>query len=429
MVSTTAWQALLTRRFLLTGWPWRAMAYLAGGAVGGCASLLVLLPVFVLGAVGSVVLVGIPVLVALGLCGVPLAAFERWRLGLVDRRPALDGHVRPARPGVRARVMCRYQEQATWRELAYALLMATVLWVFDLAALVMTLIVPCALLSAPYAQSFADPGDDRIQVLKLVSVSSAGQAWALVPAGLVLLPVAAYVLTVAAAARGALARVLLAGREGELGRRLAAVTRSRAELVDAFEVERRRIERDLHDGAQQRLVALTMTLGLARIGTGDEASALVEQAHRESKLVLDELRRLIRGVHPGVLSDRGLLAAVEDAADCSPVPVHVDLELPGRLPRALESTAYFVVSEALANVAKHSRAGRAAVRGGVEAGVLALEVHDDGVGGADPAAGTGLTGLAARVAAVDGRLSLTSPPQGPTVLRVELPWIPTAPSG
>ncbi|MFC5184195.1 sensor histidine kinase [Actinomadura harenae] len=429
MASTTAWQALTSRRFLLTGWPWRAIGYLAGGAAAGCASLLVLLPVFLLGTVGSVVLVGIPVLVALGLCGVPLGVFERWRLRMVDRRPAPDGHARPERPGVRAWAVFRYREQATWRELAYALLMTTVLWVFDLSALVMALIVPCALLSAPYAQSFADPGDDRIQVMKVVSVSSAAEAWALVPAGLLLLPVAAYALTVAAAARGALARVLLTGRERELGRRLAAVTRSRAELVDAFEVERRRIERDLHDGAQQRLVALTMTLGLAGISTGDEASALVERAHRESRLVLDELRRLIRGVHPGVLSDRGLRAAVEDAADCSPVPVDVTLDLPGRLPRTLESTAYFVVSEALANVARHSGAGRAEVRGRVEDGVLALEVRDDGVGGADPAAGTGLAGLAVRVAAVDGRLSLTSPPQGPTVLRVELPWIQAAPSG
>ncbi|MEV4258350.1 sensor domain-containing protein, partial [Spirillospora sp. NPDC049652] len=346
-----------------------------------------------------------------------------------DRRPARSGHGRPPRPGAWPWALFRYREQATWRELAYALLLTAVLWVFDLSVLVMGLVFPCALLSAPYAQSFADPGDDRIQVLKLVSVSSPAQAWALVPVGLLLVPVAGYALTAAAAARAALARALLTTREGELGRRLAEVTRSRSELVDAFEVERRRIERDLHDGAQQRLVALTMTLGLARISTGDEASALVDKAHHESRLVLDELRKLIRGVHPGVLSDRGLLAAVEDAADCSPVPVQVDLDLPGRLPPALESTAYFVVSEALANVAKHSRAERATVRGGVEPGVLVVEVEDDGEGGADPSAGTGLAGLAARVAAVDGRLSLTSPPQGPTVLRVELPCAPTDHSG
>ncbi|MCP2341759.1 sensor histidine kinase [Actinomadura rupiterrae] len=429
MASTTAWRALTSRRFLLTARPWRALAYLAGGAVTGLLALLVLLPLFVVGTVGSVVLVGIPVLVTLGLCGIPLAVFERRRLALVDGRPARSGHAPPPRPGAWAWAVFRYQEQATWRELAYALLLTTVLWPFDLAVLTTALMFPLAFLSAPYAQSFADPGDDRIQVLKLVPVSSAAQAWALVPVGLLLLPVAGYLLAVAAAARGTVARALLATRETELGVRLAQVTRSRSELVDAFEVERRRIERDLHDGAQQRLVALTMTLGLARISTGDEASALVDQAHRESRLVLDELRRLIRGVHPGVLTDRGLRAAVEDAADCSPVPVEVDLDLPGRLPPAIESTAYFVVSEALANVAKHSGAERATVRGGTAAGVLALEVRDDGRGGADPSAGTGLAGLAARVAAVDGRLSLSSPAQGPTVLRVELPCAPTDLSG
>ncbi|MFC4907253.1 sensor histidine kinase [Actinomadura gamaensis] len=429
MASATAWRALTGRRLLLTGVPWRSAAYLAGGAALGFAALLVLLPLFVLGTVGSVVVVGIPVLVALGLCGVPLAALERRRLRLVDPRPARGGHARPPRPGVRAWVTFRYQEQATWRELAYALLLTTVLWPFDLAVLGLALLMPCACLSAPYAWSFADPGDDRIVVLKLVPVTGAAQAWALVPVGVLLLPVAGYVLTVVAAARGTVARALLATRENELGRELARVARSRSDLVDAFEVERRRIERDLHDGAQQRLVALTMTLGLARISGGDEASALVEQAHRESKLVLDELRRLIRGVHPGVLSDRGLLAAVEDAADCSPVPVRVDLDLPGRLPPAVEGTAYFVVSEALANVAKHSEAGAATVRGGVVADVLELEIRDDGVGGADPADGTGLAGLAARVAAVDGRLSLSSPPGGPTVLRVELPCAPTDHSG
>jgi signal transduction histidine kinase len=192
--------------------------------------------------------------------------------------------------------------------------------------------------------------------------------------------------------------------------------------VDAFEAERRRIERDLHDGAQQRLVALTMTLGLARLDAppGPLADQLAK-AHEEAGKALAELRELIHGIHPKILADYGLEAAVADAADRSVVPVDIDLELPGRPPQAVESAAYFVVCEALANVAKHSGADRAQVSGGHRDGRLFLQVRDDGRGGADPSAGSGLTGLADRVSVLDGRLALSSPPGGPTLLLVEFP--------
>jgi signal transduction histidine kinase len=197
-------------------------------------------------------------------------------------------------------------------------------------------------------------------------------------------------------------------------------------LVDAFEAERRRIERDLHDGAQQRLVALTMTLGLARLDAppGPLADQLAK-AHEEAGQALAELRELVHAIHPKVLADYGLEAAVADAADRSSVPVDVELELPDRLPQPVESAAYFVVCEALANVAKHSGAARARVSGGYDDGRLVLCVLDDGHGGADEAVGTGLTGLADRVSVLDGRLSLSSPPGGPTLLRVELPCRPS----
>jgi signal transduction histidine kinase len=146
-------------------------------------------------------------------------------------------------------------------------------------------------------------------------------------------------------------------------------------------------------------------------------------------VALAELRELIRGVHPQILTDRGLPAAVDDAAGRSPVRVATDVVLPRRLPPGIEVTAYFAVCEALANVAKHSRATRASVRGRLVDGLLVLEVRDDGVGGADPAGGSGLTGLADRVAVVDGRLLLSSPPGGPTVVRVEIPCSQPVPSG
>ncbi len=151
------------------------------------------------------------------------------------------------------------------------------------------------------------------------------------------------------------------------------------------------------------------------------AAGQLAQAHEEAKQALAELRELIRGVHPQVLTDRGLAAAVRDAARRSPVPVDLDIALPHRPPEAAEVTAYYVVSEALANIARHSRARGARVRGRLAGDLLVLEIEDDGVGGADPSRGTGLTGLADRVAAVDGRLSLSSPAGGPTSMRVEIP--------
>lgn len=244
-------------------------------------------------------------------------------------------------------------------------------------------------------------------------------------AGLVLLAVLLYPLAAPAGARAQLARLLLAPREGELRDRLTEVTRSRARLVSAFEAERRRIERDLHDGAQQRLVALTMTLGLARLDVpaGPLADRLAT-AHDEAGRVLTELRELIHGIHPQVLADYGLGAALADAADRSAVPVDTGIELP-RLDQSVETAAYFAVCEALTNIAKHSGADRAALTARHRRGRLEIEVRDDGDGGADPAAGTGLTGLADRIAVLDGTLTITSPPGGPTVLRVEIPCDPT----
>jgi signal transduction histidine kinase len=164
-----------------------------------------------------------------------------------------------------------------------------------------------------------------------------------------------------------------------------------------------------------------MQLGLAslELPAGSPAAEPVAAAHELARQALTELRELIRGVHPHVLTDRGLAAAIGDVAGRSPVPVDVDVRLPGRLPEPIEVTAYFVVVEALANVAKHSGASRVAVTASIVDGRLLVRVRDDGVGGADPSGGTGLAGLADRVAAVDGALALSSPAGGPTVLQVE----------
>ncbi|POX49360.1 sensor histidine kinase [Streptomyces sp. Ru72] len=234
---------------------------------------------------------------------------------------------------------------------------------------------------------------------------------------------------------GALARldtraatVLLGpSREEQLARRVEALAESRAGLVDAADAERRRIERDLHDGAQQRLVSLAVNLGLAKATLGDlpeDARRVIDEAHREAKEAIEELSSLVRGLHPAVLEDRGLDAALSGLAARAPVPVRVKVDLPSRPSPTIEAVAYFVVSEALTNVVKHAEASRAEVTLERFGPTLLVVVSDDGVGGADPTRGTGLAGLAKRVASVDGTLSVDSPVEGPTVLTVELPSVP-----
>jgi signal transduction histidine kinase len=199
---------------------------------------------------------------------------------------------------------------------------------------------------------------------------------------------------------------------------------SRTAAVDSAETERRRIERDLHDGAQQRLVALAANLGAAREKLEqdpEEGREMVAVAHEEAKAALREIRDLVRGIHPVILEDRGLDAALSAVVARSPIPVALDVQVAERPPPAVESAAYFVVNEALTNVARHAMATRASVAIARAGNRLVVEVRDDGVGGADLAAGTGLRGLHDRVAGMGGTMYVISPPGGPTTISVELP--------
>jgi signal transduction histidine kinase len=426
--SASLWQALARPGYLLSPWPWRAAAYLLTGTLTGAAVLVGLVTWVAVGGVLAIALVGLPLLGAVALAGLPLAALERRRLRCVvvgtDEVP--DPHAEPHAPGLRSWLTTRLRERATWRELGHTLLTAGLLWPAEALLLTVALAFPLSVIATPVL--LATVGEDRgTKVLKVWTVADWPTAFAAAALGVVLLSAGAYVIGVAAGARAALTRLLLAPPDGDPSARVVELTRSRARLVDAFEAERRRIERDLHDGAQQRLVALTMTLGLARLDAppGGPLAEQLAKAHEEAGAALAELRELIHGIHPKVLADYGLGAAVADAADRSPVPVDLDFELPGRFPQPVESAAYFVVCEALANVARHSGASRARVRGRHQGGRLVLELEDDGRGGAEAGRGTGLTGLADRVSVLDGRLSLTSPPGGPTLLRVEIPCEPT----
>jgi signal transduction histidine kinase len=211
----------------------------------------------------------------------------------------------------------------------------------------------------------------------------------------------------------------------ELRARLDELQTSRSRLVEVSMFERRRLERDLHDGAQQRLVALSLQLGLARrrLQEGEQgaAGAMLDAARDELARALEELRELARGIHPAVLTDRGLEPALEALAERAPLPVSLDQMPAERLPAPVEAAAYFVVAEALTNVVKYAEASTAAVRIRRNGSYAVVEVRDDGVGGADPAVGTGLRGLADRLAALDGRLEVHSPPGEGTTVRAEVP--------
>jgi signal transduction histidine kinase len=195
-------------------------------------------------------------------------------------------------------------------------------------------------------------------------------------------------------------------------------------IIEASDTERRRLERNLHDGAQQRLVALMVGLRLVQAelkSRPDEARRLLETLTEELGEALTELRELAQGIHPAVLTERGLGAALEVLGSRTPLPVALDVRLPERLPEPVETAAYYAVSEALANVVKHSHASRASVRVARPDGLVTIEISDDGVGGADADRGSGLRGLRDRVDTLDGVLRLESSPGRGTLIRVELP--------
>jgi len=208
--------------------------------------------------------------------------------------------------------------------------------------------------------------------------------------------------------------------------RIEELRASRARLVEAGDAERRRLERDLHDGAQSRLVALAIKLGRARLQAEGqpELASMLDESWAELQASLDELRELARGIHPALLSNHGLAAALDALASRAPLPVEIAATPPGDLPQAVQTTIYFVVAEALTNVAKHAHAEHATVTVRRERAAVVVEVADDGAGGAQLAGGSGLGGLSDRAAALDGRLELHSPPAGGTRLRVEIPLAP-----
>lgn len=375
---------------------------------------------------GFGLLVLVPVgLAVLGLTMRSAAAFghaERARFAFLlgVRIPAWPGS---GRAGYRWGIVPRWRmlaQRATWSEIGYALLRMPV------SAITATLsigpwAVGLVLLPLPFYDRYLPDGGATFGSTVLRPGSATTVLSAL---GLVVLVAAPQLTRALAAADVALSRPLL-GPPSDLAARVSELELSRERVVGAAEAERRRIERDLHDGAQQRLVMLAMELGQAKAKFADDVDAareLVDQAHAQAKEALTELRNLVRGVHPPVLTERGLDAALSGVAALCPIPVEVHVDVPVRPKSAVEAVAYFMVAEALTNVAKHSRASHAkvVVEGHGYPGTLTVMVSDDGIGGADVNS-PGLSGLADRVSGVDGRLSVESPSGGPTIIAAELP--------
>ncbi|MBB1154406.1 MULTISPECIES: sensor histidine kinase [Amycolatopsis] len=304
-----------------------------------------------------------------------------------------------------------------WRKIGYHLLLGPPLALLEL--LVLAAAAACLAGVTSYAWAWALPTGIRQDWFGYLT-----QLPAYTAAGLLLLCALPWTARAAARAETRLASGLLGpSRAQRLQERVDQLAGSRTELIEAVDAERRRIERDLHDGTQQRLVSLAVNLGLAiatRPDLPSDAREVIEKAHLEAKEAIAELDDLVRGLHPAVLEDRGLDAALSGLAARTPLPVRLRVDLAERMAPTVESVAYFVISEALANATKHANAMRAEVIVRQVGEVLRVRVTDDGLGGAD-AAGTGLTGLAKRVGSLDGAFRVSSPAGGPTTVTAELP--------
>jgi signal transduction histidine kinase len=314
------------------------------------------------------------------------------------------------------------RSRATWRQLGYHALAAPALAAVALAAVGAWL--AGLFLTPVYAYAWALPQGNFFRDGQAHSVVRIPWDVYLTVGGIALLAAAPWLTAAVGALDTRAARALLGpSRAEELEYRVEHLTQSRTGVVDAADAERRRLERDLHDGTQQRLVALAMRLGLARAQPGDEAHArrVIAEAHEEAKAALADLRNLIRGLHPAVLEDRGLDAALSGVTARLPIPVRLTVDVPRRPSPTIEAVAYFVVSESLTNITKHAQASQAEVFVQRVGDRMHIIVSDDGVGGADPARGTGLAGLAKRAASVDGSFEIASPPGGPTLITVDLP--------
>ncbi|WP_223166914.1 sensor histidine kinase [Nonomuraea sp. SYSU D8015] len=391
---------------------WRAAPYLLVSVVFGLGWFVVLSFAVPTSVTLTIVWVGVPLAMATVLMWRGGAMLERRMLGAALGIRIQDPYRSRPERGVGAHIHWLVTDPATWKDLGY-LLMLLPLGLVEAALSAALWVATGMSLFAPLILVIEEATGGREYV-----VEDWTAAWVFSVLGVAMLVLTAYCVRGMAWLHGTLAVVLLGGSEEE---RLRA---SRARGIDAAEAERRRIERDLHDGAQQRLLSVAVDLGRAQAKLDtepEEARMLIAQAHAGTKAAIAELRNLARGIHPAILSDRGLDAALSGLAARAPIRVDVSVDLQERPPAAVESIAYFIVAEALANMAKHSAATEASVSVFRDKRGVIVDVWDNGVGGAVVTPGGGLSGLADRAATIDGVLVLHSPIGGPTIVRAELP--------
>lgn len=403
---------------------WWSLVHVLVSGVTGTIAFVVLFPL----TVASIALLitfplAVPVIWLASVTARGLACVERARFAsLLDVR--IHDPVEPLPEGSWwSRLWARPRSRQRWKELGYLLLSFPVGLALSAVAL-LAWASSLALVGLPLYAGRLPGGTAKFW---LFEIGPGLGAFAVALVAMAVVVIGAPWVTIGAARVDALfAQWLLGWHGADLAAEVTRLERSRVSAVDSAEAERRRIERDLHDGAQQRLVAVAMGLGVARERIGEDPESgcrLVAEAHEEAKAALKDLRDLVRGVHPAILDDRGLDAALSSVVARTPVPVSLEVDVPERLPAPVESTAYFIVSEALTNVARHAQASGAAVTITTVDNRLVIQIRDDGVGGAEPAIGTGLRGLEDRANALGGSLKLTSPTGGPTTLIAELPCV------
>ncbi|MEU3658643.1 sensor domain-containing protein [Streptomyces sp. NPDC032940] len=411
------------------GRSWREFGFVLLSLPIGVTFFTYAVTMMALGAGLLVTFLGVPVLAA-GLVGCRgIGALERARArGLLDLDVAAPEPLRMRKPGAMAWMGAVLKSGASWRSLLYALLQFP--WaVFSFCVAVTFWAVGWTMLTYPlwFWVFPAYASQDGIQLYgdetHHVYVDNAFEVTVTALLGLLVTLATPWIVR----ALTTVDRLLVHGLLGpsRLATRVVELESDRGVVVDTAAADLRRIERDLHDGAQARLVNLAMDLGLAKEKLREdpqEAARMVGEAHGEVKTALQELRDLARGIHPAVLTDRGLDAALSAVASRCAVPVRVEVDLAERPASAIEGIAYFTVSELLQNISKHARATAASVEVWRVEDRLMLQVVDNGVGGADASAGSGLAGLAGRLDAVDGILVVDSPAGGPTRVTAELPW-------
>ena len=397
---------------------WQALDFPLGLAVGVSVTVLVAL------SVGFAVtfVVAIPLVWFTFLLTAQLGRMERSRAAALLGVNLGSPHP-PLAPGNWwSRLRQQVLSGSRWREIGYLALGLPIQGAFGCAVLALWS-AAVALVALP-AYIAHLPGHSADLGFLRIHTGSGSVAAAVIGVFLLLILAPQATMALAAVERTVVRWLLGPHGPSDLARRVDELELSRSAAVSSAEAERHRIERDLHDGAQQRLVALAMDLGRARERFDSEperARQLVNEAHEEAKAALAELRNLALGIHPAVLTDRGLDAALSALVSRCPVPVSLTIDMPTRPPAAVESAAYFVIAEALTNVAKHARATRVELSIVLQNNRLIIDVRDDGVGGADAIGGSGLSGLAHRVSALGGWMRVLSPVNGPTSVIVEIP--------